>query len=150
MAMAEDVTDPGADTNYSLLPVLRHYEERRCYPRIELRLPVIVTTAEHEVLHARLRNLCAEGVQIRCGPETAAKLHPLGTRIAPGAGPQVMLRMDLPLAGGTRTFAGAARLSYIAAKNRQEIAFGLEYTRIGLEAKQVLAAFIVECMRPSL
>jgi len=147
--MAEHVTDPGSDTNYNLLPVLRHYEERRCYPRIALRVPVIITTEEHEVVQARLRNLSAEGIQIRCNPETARKLHPRRIQIVRGSGPLVMLRMDLPIAGASRPFAGGARLCYIAAKSREEIAFGLEFTRLGLAAKRVLADFIVDCMRPA-
>ena len=146
--MSHQTPDPGSDTNLNQLPVLRHHEEQRRYPRIDLRLPVNVTTEDHHVVNARLRNVSAEGVQIRCTARAAARLHPRGNHIAPGPGPEVMLRFDLPVAGEQRPFAASARLHYIAVKSSDEIAFGLKFTRIRLEGKRLLAEWIMDCMRP--
>lgn len=140
---------PGEDTNYNLLPVLRHYEEKRRYPRIDVRSPVIVTTGDHQVLKARLRNVSAEGLQIRCDPGTARALHPRGTQIVPGTGPKVMVRFELDVRGTMAPIAGHAQVCYIAAKNAEEIAFGLRFLRLGAAAKKALAAYIMESLRPA-
>jgi hypothetical protein len=146
MTSNPESSDP--ETNLEQLPVLRYYEERRRYPRIDLRTPVILTTENHQVLKVRMRNLSAEGLQIRCDRATASKLHPRGNQIAPGTGPQVMLRFELPIKGNLHPFAGTARLCYLAARSIDEIAFGLEFTRLSLSAKKLLASFMVESMRP--
>lgn len=147
--MTDEATPRGEDTNFNLLPVLRHFEDKRRYPRIDMHTPVIVTTGEHHVLRARLRNLSAEGLQIRCDPETARTLHPRGTQIVPGTGPEVMVRFDIAIGEHSRPFAGRAQLCYIAAKSSEEIAFGLQFVHLSLDAKKLLADFIMECLRPA-
>ena len=147
--MSNDTPHTGEDTNFKLMPMLRHYEEKRRYPRIDMRLPVIVTTGDNEVLQARLRDISAEGMQIRCDPEIAGRLHPQRTQIMPGAGPEVMVRVELTTADGTRPLAGRARLCYIAVKSPEEIAFGLQFVHLPLDSKKLLADFILECMQPA-
>jgi hypothetical protein len=146
--MTSDPDSSAPDTNLDQLPVLRYYEERRRYPRIEMRSTVILTTEDHQVLKVRMRNLSAEGLQIRCDRTTASKLHPRGKQIVPGTGPRVMLRFDLPIKGTSYPFAGTARLCYVAARSIEEIAFGLQFTRLSLPAKKLLASYMVESMRP--
>ena len=146
--MTSDPESPAAETNLDQLPVLRYYEDRRRYPRIDMRSPVILTTEDHQVLSVRMRNLSAEGLQIRCDRETASKLHLRRNQLVPGTGPKVMLRFELTIKGAPLPFAGAARLCYVAARSNDEIAFGLQFTRLGLEAKKLLASYIVESMRP--
>jgi hypothetical protein len=146
------MTDPphefGEDTNLGLLPVLRHFEEQRCYPRVDLRTPVIVTTDAHEVAHAHIRNISTDGVQLRCDPQTASILHPRATHIVPGTGAMVMLRFHVPVSGRDRPFAARARLTYIAVKNPEEIAFGLRFDRVSQDNKRLLSEYISQCMLP--
>lgn len=141
--------DTGADTDFGLLPVLRHYEEKRQYPRIDVRLPVIVTTPGHEVLQARVRNVCAEGVQIRCDRDTAARIQPPGRRPPPGAEPVLLLRFELQVGARRRPFAASARVCYVAAKSREEMVFGLEFTRLAAEARTLLSEYLDDCLRPA-
>lgn len=148
--MTDQARESGEGTNFRLLPVLRHFEDKRRYPRVEVRVPVIVTTAEHEVLTTRMRNLSAEGMQIRCDPPTARRLHPKGTQIAPGTGAQVMVRFEIEVMGTPTPLEVAAQLRYIAAKNSKEIAFGLQFLHLDLETKKCLLDFFVDCMRPEI
>ena len=134
-------------TDLGLLPMLRYYEGRRSYPRVEFKGDVIIAAAG-KILSGRLRTLSAGGTQIRCTPQTARTLHPRGTFIAPGKGPIVMLRFDLPSKGQRTTFAAEARLAYITPRSHDEIAFGAEFTKVSLNDKKVLARYIVEAMRP--
>ncbi|MFT5448585.1 MAG: hypothetical protein ACI9DC_003770 [Gammaproteobacteria bacterium] len=147
--MANHDEQAGEMTDYGLLPMLQHYENRRTYPRIEFRGDVIIAAAG-KVLSGRLRALSAGGTQIRCSPQTARTLHPRGIFIAPGKGPIVMLRFDLPVDGERTTFAAEARLTYITPRSREEIAFGAEFTRVSLANKKILAGYIVSSMQPDL
>jgi c-di-GMP-binding flagellar brake protein YcgR len=146
--MTDHAPELGEDTNFSLLPVLRHYENKRRYPRVDVRVPVLITTAAHDVLKARMRNLSAEGMQIRCDAETAKTLHPKGTQIVPGAGAKVMVRFVIEVRGAPMAIAAQAQLRYITAKKAGEIAFGLQFLRLNLEAKKHLLEFFMDCMRP--
>lgn len=140
--------EDGEGTDLRQLPVLSYYEERRRYPRVDLRVPVIISSHQHKVLRARTRNISAEGLQIRCDRETSRALHPSGTPIPPKAGPSVMLRLDLTLHGQVRRFVAEGRLVYIAVCRSDEIAFGLQFTQIALAHRATLAEFIMESLRP--
>ena len=59
--MSEPKSDDGEATDFRKLPVLAYYEERRTYPRVDLRIPVLLTTAAKEVFKARVRNISADG-----------------------------------------------------------------------------------------
>ena len=135
-------------TNLGMLPVLRHYEEKRSYPRIDLRVPVMISTADGGILKGRTRNLSAEGLQLRCDGTTAKILYPPGTQIPQGEGPAIIIRLRLPLGGEKRSFVAGARLAYIAACRPGEIAFGVRFTQIQPHDKSLLAEFIMESMRP--
>ena len=113
--MTDDLVDAQEQTNLERLPLLRQYEERRKYPRVDLQVPVTVTTREGTVVDARLRNVCAQGVQLRCEPNSAQTLHPRGTRIPSAGGAFIAFRFDLPIGGETRSFTASGRLCYIAA-----------------------------------
>jgi hypothetical protein len=145
--MANQKERDGEATDYGLLPMLRHYEERRAFPRVDFRGDVIIA-AGSKVLSGRLRTLSAGGTQIRCTPQVARTLHPRGTFIAPGQGPVVMLRFDVPVDGQHTTFAAEARLTYITPRSNDEIAFGAEFTRVSVADKKILASYIVSAMCP--
>ncbi len=138
----------GEETNLSELPVLNYYEERRRYPRVDLRTPVTITIRDKRELQGRTRNISAGGVQLRCDRKTAGILHPTGRHIKSGQGPSVMLRFDLPLRGKRRPFAAVGRLIYFAACRPDEFAFGVKFTRIAASGKALLAHFIMDSMRP--
>jgi len=137
----------GEETDLRQLPMLGFHEERRSFPRIDYRTDVIIASGD-KVLGGRLRVLSAEGMQIRCTPQTARTLHPRGTRIAAGKGPTVMLRCDLTIGTELQTFTAQGKLTYITPRSREEIACGINFTRISLPDKKLLAAFIIESMRP--
>ncbi len=84
----------------------------------------------------------------RIRPARVRTLHPRGTRIAPGKGPTVMLRFDLPIAARQQTVVAHGNLTYITPRSQDEIAFGVHFTKIGSRDKKLLAAFIVESMQP--
>ena len=147
--MNEDIDSTLGETNFNLAPLLRHFEDKRRYPRVDVCTDVMVTTADQQVLKTRMRNLSAEGMQIRCDPETARKLHPQGTQIATGKEPRVTVRFELETAGGPAEFTSGAQLRYIAAKNPSVIAFGLKFTGVSLDMKKRLSGYLIDCMRPA-
>ena len=134
-------------TDLNKLPMLGFYEERRSYPRIDF-LGNVIISAVGKVMSGSIRTLSAEGIQIRCTPQVARTLHPRGTQIAPGKGPVVMLRFNLPIDGEEKVFVAEAKLTYITPRSQDEIAFGAQFTRISLRDKKVLAAYIVDAIRP--
>ena len=143
-----DTERSGEETNLRELPVLNYYEERRRYPRVDLRTPVTISTRDGRELQGRTRNLSAGGLQLRCDRETSSILHPTGTHIKPRQGPSIMVRFDIPLKGKQRSFAAVGRLVYIAACRPNEFAFGVKFTRITTHGKALLAQFIMESLRP--
>lgn len=145
--MANHDEQDGEATDLGLLPMLRYYEDRRSYPRVEFKGDVIIAAAG-KILRGKLRTLSAGGTQIRCTSQTARTLHPRGTHMAPGKGPIVMLRFDLPANGQRTTFAAEARLAYITPRSRDETAFGAEFTKVSLNDKKLLSEYIVNAMRP--
>ncbi len=142
-----DEHDGGA-TDLQKLPMLGHYEERRSYPRIDYREDVIIS-AGGQILNGRVRKISVEGLQVRCTPDTARTLHPRGTRITPGKGPVVVLRLELPVDGKPCTFAAEAQMTYITPRSKDEIAFGVHFKRISPKDKKILAAFIFDSLRPT-
>ncbi len=146
--MARDTSESFGDTNFGQLPLLGYYEQRRRYPRVDVSLPAILTTNDHRVLKAWVRNVSTDGLQVRCDPETARALHPQATQIAPGRQPGVLLRFDLPLERGDCTIATRGRICYMAARSKDQIAFGVQFMELGLDAKQALTTFITESLRP--
>lgn len=140
---------PGEATDFKKLPMLGYHEERRSYPRIDLSVPVMISTEDCQVLHGRVRTISTDGLQIRCDRRTAQAIHPRGTHIAPGSGPKVTLRFELSLAAPPAlAFAAVAQLTYITPRSQDEIAFGVKFTRIARPDKAVLAAFIMDALRP--
>ena len=139
----------GEDTDLSQLPLLRIYEERRQCPRVDLRIPVAVSTVDREMVRARTRNLSPEGLQFRCSGAAAELLHPKGTKIGPGKGTIVILRLALPLYGERREFIATGQLTYLAARRRNEIAFGVAFVKVQPVYQEILDAFIVEALRPA-
>ena len=138
----------GEDTDYSQLPLLRLYENRRRVPRVTLRLPALVTTRDSKVLNVMVRNISADGVQLRCDPPTARAIHPKATAIPVEGGAKILLRFQLPVRGKEHPFAAKAHLRYMTALSKDEIAFGIKFDKIPLAGKAVLATYLVDSMRP--
>ena len=139
----------GEDTNFQVLPVLRYHEEQRDYPRVDLRVPVALSTRERRVIHATTRNISPGGMQIRCDRAAAQRLHPSGSHIAPGKGPPVIVRTKLPVCEGEQPFVGVARLTYVTPRPPDQIAFGLEFTRVQPSEQDKLDAFFSHVMCPA-
>ncbi len=148
MTISGEKERPGEATDFDKLPLLRYYEERRAYPRIDLAVPVVISTRGGEVLRGRSRNVSAEGMQLRCDRSTAKQIHPEGTQIKPGAGPTLAFRFELAIEGEARRFTALGRLTYLSPCPKEQIAFGVQFIRIGASDKAVLAEFIMDSLRP--
>ena len=132
--MGHPESDRGESTDYSQLPLLRMYENRRKTPRVEFRRPALVTTCERQVLKVSLRNISADGVQLRCDSETARAINPRATAIPADGGPELMMRFELSLDGKQHPFAAVGQVRYMTVLRPGEIAFGLSFKKIRLEA----------------
>ena len=138
----------GEDTDLSELPLLKLYENKRGCPRVDLRVPVTVSTADREMIRARMRNISPEGLQFRCPAAAAARLRPDGTVIDRESGAVVMVRFNLPVGDDSQPFVATGRLIYIAARRPGEIAFGVTFSQLQPIHQAQLDAFIEQALIP--
>ena len=102
------------DTDLTKLPLLKLYEYQRSCPRVDLRLPVMVTTEDNEMIRASTRNISPDGLLLRCGAAVAGRLRPGGKQIKANDGPTVILRFSLPAGDTEHDFVAPGQLTYIA------------------------------------
>ena len=88
--------------------------EAREYPRIALEIPVAFRNGAGQHCAARLRNLSADGLQVRCNIATAFVIHPRGEKLQPDTQPLLHATAVLPLASGTETLSIGVRLARLS------------------------------------
>ena len=114
-----------------------------------MRIPVMVTNEDNEMIRATTRNISPDGLQLRCGVSAAQQLRPGGKQILANNGPRVMLRLVLPVNGRDHDFVAPARLTYLTPRDRDELAFGVRFLGLQPLHQQQLDAFIMEAMQPA-
>ncbi len=117
--------------------------ERRKAPRVPLKTSVKIANSREQSGSARLRNLSADGMQIRCHVDVAAMLYPHDARTDNDGHPIVHVTLRLSINRGAKLFNAAAALQHVRASriNPQECLVGLRFVGLSPHARYLLNAF---------
>lgn len=122
--------------------------EAREYPRIALEIPVAFRNGAGQHCAARLRNLSADGLQVRCNIATAFVIHPRGEKLQPDTQPLLHATAVLPLASGTETLSIGVRLVYSATLDDEpRCVLGFQFLSLRPKARRLVEAFVIEHQR---
>lgn len=127
---------------------LQATSEAREYPRIALEIPVAFRNSAGQHCAAQLRNLSADGLQVRCNMATALVIHPRGGRLQPDTQPLLHATAVLPLASGVETLSIGVRLVYSAAFDEEpRCVLGFQFLSLRPKARRLVEAFVTEHQR---
>jgi len=146
--MAESQPKQALDETGSHPMYIRH-EQRRAYPRVRLRIPVQVGLPGGQVACARIYNLSPDGLQIRCDPITARRIHPSGNPIRDGSGPKVMVAMRLKKGSDVCTLVLRCKVFYLLAETPKEIIIGLEFEELDAAQRDTIDAVMSASLEPA-
>lgn len=128
--------------------ILKQYEERRSYPRIELKRNAVVTTEAEEKLSVQVHDISKDGIQLRCSRENAAKLHPSGKRITEDTAPELKLTIALPCSDSQHVFTANGKLKYLVRLEDDIFAIGLYFNKLSNNSQKAIEGFIEYSMQP--
>lgn len=121
----------------------RRAAEQRQYPRIELEIPVAFRNAQGQHCAARLCNLSADGLQVRCNVSTAQIIHPVGGRIGAENRPILQATLAVPVGVGHETLSLGVRLQYlIVVDDEPRCVLGFSFLNLRPKARRVVDAFL--------
>ena len=130
-------------------PLYNRLEQRRAFPRVRLRIPVQVGLAGGQVACARIYNLSPDGIQIRCDPVTAKRIHHSGKPINDGSGPKVLIALRLKHGADVRTHVLRCKVFYLLSETPREIIVGLEFEELNAAQREVIDALMSASQEPS-
>ncbi len=137
-------------TNAATHPFYNIYEERRQYPRVVVDVPVAILTQNKTAIRTVAHDISPDAMQIRCDRVTAYSLHPSGKSLSHDNGPEVDVRLHLPLQNGPSILSARCQLFYIAVRPDGDIAFGLNFVKFEGNGSQILSQFVEESIVPVL
>ncbi|MCC7122839.1 MAG: PilZ domain-containing protein [Gammaproteobacteria bacterium] len=122
--------------------LVRRIDEQRQHPRVELEIPVAFRNAHGQHCAARLCNLSADGLQVRCNVATAQIMHPLGGRIGGDSQPILQATLALPLGAGHETLSLGVRLQYLTVVDEEpRCMLGFSFLNLRPKARRIVEAF---------
>ncbi len=119
-------SDP-SETQTQFRPV---HKDRRALPRVTLGCPGKVILPDGDVVNVMIHDLSRDGLQIRCGKKAALAIHPKGTAIKDGAGPEVQVLFYVPVNSGKGRVKAKGKLMYFALIAPEIVAMGLKFKSI--------------------
>lgn len=128
--------------------ILKQYEERRSYPRIELKRNAVVTSQCGEKLSILMHDISKDGIQLRTSRENAAILHPSGKRITDENAPELTLTIALPCADKQHVFTARGKLKYLVRLEDDVFAIGIYFNKLSITSQEVIQSFIEYSMQP--
>ena len=129
-------------------PLYSGLEQRRAFPRIKLRIPVQVGLPGGQVACARIYNLSPDGIQIRCDPNTAQRIHPSGRSVSDGSGPKILIALRLKQGADMRTHVLKCRVFYLLPETPQEVIIGLEFEELNAAQRDVIDSLMSASLEP--
>lgn len=120
-------------------------EEQRRHPRLPLEIPVAFRNSRGQHCAARLTNLSADGLQVRCNAVTAQIIHTEGGRIAGPRRSILQATLALPLGAGAETLSIGARLLYLSTVFAEpRCMLGFQFLEPRPKAKRIIDGFFTE------
>lgn len=118
------------------------FDEKRCYPRVIIDLPVQLTLADGTRFNATVHDVSPDALQIRCAPG--------GTLISVVTDEDdvVDIRLHLPFRAGALNFSAQCRVVHQTTAKDGQVAFGLRFKKFSRVGARILQIFIEESMKP--
>jgi hypothetical protein len=133
-------TMPPATDNVAWLS--NRFDEQRQHARIDLEIPVAFRNAQGQHCAARLCNVSAEGLQVRCNVSTAQIIHPTGGRIGGANQPILQATLALPLGAGHETLSLGVRLQYLTVVDDDpRCVLGFSFLNLRPKARRIVEHF---------
>ena len=136
----------GETTPTDLLQTRRRFrpifDEKRCYPRIIIDLPVQLTLADGTRLNATVHDVSPDALQIRCGAGNTLFSKSTDEE------DMVDIRLHLPFHAGALNFSAQCRVVHETAANDGQVACGLRFKKFSRVGARILQIFIEESMKP--
>jgi len=123
-------------------------DDQRHHPRIEKSLPVELVTAGGEIHHATTLDVSKAGIQLLCDGATIKGVFG-SVRPDPSRRPTVDLSLRLmhPEVGSAR-FKVVCKAVFSRRLSEQEYRIGLRFESIPEGAREILSAFVDDCLDP--
>ncbi len=123
----------------------RSGEERRVFPRVEIKLSANLVGENGRSGKAELLNLSRGGVALRIDAENGLQVFPEG-QIRPGKA--VGVRFDLPRADGSPELVQAiGKVVWSQRVENELFTLGIEFTAFHGESGRRVEQYLLECMR---
>jgi len=122
--------------------LMRRIDEQRQHPRIDIEIPVAFRNAQGQHCAARLCNISADGLQVRCNVATAQIIHPLGGRIGGDNQPILQATLAVPMGAGHETLSLGVRLQYLTVlEDDPRCVLGFSFLDLRPKASRIVEAF---------
>lgn len=119
----------------------------RRHPRIEVDLPVRVTTTQGEVIHTSMFNISPAGLQLGCDPETAVLITKGSESELPGVPTELDVQLSLPVTGRSPTeLTVRCRVAFTRRVSEREFRIGLQFLELDESEAKHLETYIDSLM----
>lgn len=140
--MANPMETMPTSTDTVTWQLVRRIDEQRQHPRVEIEIPVAFRNAQGQHCAARLCNISAEGLQVRCNVATAQIIHPLGGRIGGDHQPILQATLAVPIGAGNETLSLGVRLQYLQVVDEDpRCILGFSFLDLRPKAQRIVEAF---------
>lgn len=135
----ETVPTPTDNVTWQLV---NRFDEQRQHPRVDLEIPVAFRNAQGQHCAARLCNISADGLQVRCNVSTAQIIHPVGGRIGGDNQPILQATLAVPMSAGQETLSLGVRLQYLTIVDTDpRCVLGFSFLNLRPKARRIVETF---------
>ena len=125
------------------------HKDRRALPRVTLGCPGKVIVAGGDVVNVMIHDLSRDGLQIRCGKQAAQVIHPEGTAIKEGSGPEIQVLFYVPVDSGKGRVKARGKLMYFSLIAPDIVALGLKFKSISSGGVEHLRSVVKAALESS-
>lgn len=142
----ETVPTPSDNVTWQLV---NRFDEQRQHPRVDLAIPVAFRNAQGQHCAARLCNISADGLQVRCNVSTAQIIHPVGGRIGGDNQPILQATLAVPMGAGHETLSLGVRLQYLTIVDSEpRCVLGFSFLNLRPKARRIVETFFGDRLGP--
>ena len=116
-------------------------DEKRCYPRVIIALPVQLRLADGTRLNATVHDVSPDAVQIRCSAGTTLDYESSEENL-------VDIRLHLPFHAGALNFSAQCRVVHETITSDGQVSYGLRFRKFSRIGARILQIFIEESVKP--
>jgi len=140
--MASPMETMPASSDTVTWQLVNHFGEQRQHPRVQLEIPVAFRNAQGQHCAARLCNISADGLQVRCNVSTAQIIHPTGGRIGGDNQPILQATLAVPMGADCQTLSLGVRLQYLKiVDDDPRCVLGFSFLNLRPKARRIVEGF---------